>query len=97
MDPTIASTTGTETAAAGTPAAAALPDPGRRSGTLHRLTRAVPLIELGAILVIEAIYWAGYTRRRLGWRAEGALARWEHELTRPMGDRATGGRPTRRR
>jgi hypothetical protein len=97
MDPTIASTPGTGTAAAGTPAAVALREPGPRSRTFDRLTRALPLVELGVILVLEAIQWAAYKRRRLGWRAEGAVARWEHDLTRPMGVRATGRRPARRR
>lgn len=69
---------------------------GLGSGTRHRLARAMPLIKLAALVVIEAIWWAAYARRRLGWRAQNALTRWEHDVTRPGGDRAASTRPTGR-
>ena len=96
MESSIAPATGTATTTASAPVTVARREPGPRSSTLHRLARAIPLIKLAALVVIEVVWWATYARRQLGWRAQGAMARWEHDLTRPRGDRAASSRPRRR-
>jgi hypothetical protein len=57
----------------------------------RRLARTWWLIELGVLVAIEAIRRLAYARRRLGLRAQGAVATWEYELSRPKA------RPSNRR
>jgi hypothetical protein len=97
MESTIALTAGAATMTASGPVTVARRHPRLRSSTLHRLARAMPPTKLGVLVVIEAIGWAVYTRRRLGWRAQGALAKWEHGFTRPRVDRTASSRPIRPR
>ena len=97
MESTIALTAGAATMTDSGPVTVARRHPGPRSSTLHHLARAMPLIELGALVLFQAIWWVSYRRRRLGWRAQGALARGEQGRTRPRVERAASSRPIRPR
>jgi hypothetical protein len=52
----------------------------RPTDTGGGLRQAIRLTEAGSLVVLEAVLWLRYRRQRLRWRAQGALARWEHDL-----------------
>ena len=41
------------------------------------LRRAIPLVEMAALVLYGAYLWVSDRRRRLRWRAEGAIDTWE--------------------
>jgi hypothetical protein len=54
----------------------------RRPFTAERLWRAIKLAEIGGIALLNVFVWFSYRRRRVRWRAQGAVARWEHDFAR---------------
>jgi hypothetical protein len=57
------------------------------------LRRALPLIEMAALVLYGAYLWVSDRRRRLRWRAEGAIDKWE-SAKRPKVKRGARGRRT---
>jgi len=71
------------------------------SGAQHRgvgskatdLWRTMSRTKFAAIVLLEALVWISYRRRRLRWQAQGAFARWERNVTQPRVKRASNVQP----
>jgi hypothetical protein len=50
--------------------------------TTERLPGAMLITTIGGLVVYELVLWCSDRRRTLRWRAQGAIARWEHDLGR---------------
>jgi hypothetical protein len=68
----------------------------RPTHTNGGVRQAIRLTEVGSLVVLEAVLWLRYRRQRLRWRAQGALARWEHDLTSGQARQAGINRAKRR-
>jgi len=44
------------------------------------IRRAATTTELTGFVLLNAVVWLAYARRRLRWRARGTFDRWEHEF-----------------
>jgi hypothetical protein len=42
--------------------------------------RAATTTEITGFALLSAAVWVSYARRRLRWRAQGTMDRWEHEF-----------------